>query len=128
MKKNLIWMTAVLALVAAACGGGDDGDSGGDTSAPTDPRGQELVAMLQADSDFPVSDAEANCTANNMLANLDDTTIDAMLDDVDIDEVECVVSNLIFRKFVKGYISHKNRVVVLSKADPFPPLKTVFAD
>ena len=50
------------------------------------------------------------------------------VDDVDIDEVECVVSNLIFRKFVKGYISHKNRVVVLSKADPFPPLKTVFAD
>jgi len=50
------------------------------------------------------------------------------VDDVDLDEVECVVANLIFRKFVKGYISHKNRVVVLSKADPFPPLKTVFAD
>lgn len=80
MKKHLIWMTAVFALVAAACGG-DDG--GGDTSAPTDPRGQQLVAMLQADSDFPVSDAEANCTANNMIANLDDSTIDAMLDDVD---------------------------------------------
>ena len=37
MKKHLIWMTAVFALVAAACGGDDGG--GGDTSAPTDPRG-----------------------------------------------------------------------------------------
>lgn len=85
MKKHLIWMTAVFALVAAACGS-DDG--GGNTSAPTDPRGQQLVAMLQADSDFPVSDAEANCTANNMIANLDDSTIDAMLDDEDIDMAE----------------------------------------
>ena len=82
MKKHLIWMTAVLALVAAACGS-DGGD--GDTSAPSDPRGQELVAMLQADSDFAVTEAEANCTANNMLANLDDSTIDAMLDNEDID-------------------------------------------
>jgi hypothetical protein len=47
---------------------------------------------------------------------------------VDIDEVECIIANLIFRKFVKGYISHKNRVVVLSKTDAFPSLKTVFAD
>jgi hypothetical protein len=47
--------------------------------------------------------------------------------DVDADEVECVVANLIFRKFVKGYISHKNRVVVLSKTDAFPSLKSVFA-
>lgn len=85
MKKHLIWMTAAFALVAAACGS----DSGGtDTSAPSDPRGEELVAMLQADSDFPVSDAEANCTANNMLANLDDSTIDAMLADEDIEMSE----------------------------------------
>ena len=48
--------------------------------------------------------------------------------DVDADEVECIVANLIFRKFVKGYISHKNKVVVLSKTDAFPSLKSVFAD
>ena len=48
--------------------------------------------------------------------------------DVDVDEVECIVANLIFRKFIKGYISHKNCVVVLSKTDPFPSLKTVFAN
>ena len=42
-----------------------------------------------------------------------------------MDEVECVAANLIFRKYVKGYISHKNKVVVVAKADPFPPLHTV---
>lgn len=41
---------------------------------------------------------------------------------MDIDEVECIVANLIFRKFIKGYISHKLRMVVLAKNDPFPSL------
>ncbi len=43
---------------------------------------------------------------------------------MDMDEVECIVANLIYRKYVKGYISHKNLVVVVSKTDAFPPLKT----
>ena len=46
--------------------------------------------------------------------------------EMDGDEVECVLANLIFRKYVKGYISHKARVLVLSKATPFPKLSTVF--
>jgi hypothetical protein len=41
---------------------------------------------------------------------------------MEIDEVECVVANLIFRKFIKGYISHKSRVVVLAKNGAFPKL------
>lgn len=41
---------------------------------------------------------------------------------MDIDEVECVVANLIFRKLIKGYVSHKSRVVVLAKTGAFPPL------
>lgn len=40
----------------------------------------------------------------------------------DYAEVECIVANLIYRKYIKGYISLQHRVVVLSKADPFPPL------
>ncbi|KAK9902673.1 hypothetical protein WJX75_002119 [Coccomyxa subellipsoidea] len=44
--------------------------------------------------------------------------------DMEMDEVECIVANLIYRKFVKGYISHQHRVAVLSKADPFPALST----
>ena len=30
--------------------------------------------------------------------------------DMEADEVECVVANLIVRRYVKGYISHKNQV------------------
>lgn len=36
-----------------------------------------------------------------------------------IDELECILANLIFQNSIKGYIAHK-RCVVLSKADPFP--------
>ena len=77
MKKHLFALTIVVALFGAACGG-DDGGSG-DTSAPTDPRAQELLAVLDDDPDFPLSDAEANCTVNTMVAELDDSTIDAIL-------------------------------------------------
>lgn len=42
-----------------------------------------------------------------------------------MDEVECVAANLIFRKYVKGYISHKNKVMVVARQDPFPPLASV---
>jgi hypothetical protein len=36
------------------------------------------------------------------------------------DEAECLMANLIFQGFIKGYISHSNGVVVLSKKQPFP--------
>ena len=42
-----------------------------------------------------------------------------------MEEVECLVANLIYRGYVKGYISHTKKVLVLSKANPFPPLKDV---
>ena len=35
-------------------------------------------------------------------------------------KVECVVANLIYSGHVKGYVSHKQRVLVLSKTNPFP--------
>jgi len=41
----------------------------------------------------------------------------------DIDETECIISNLILRGFMKGYISHDKRKVVLSKNDPFPKIE-----
>eukprot|EP00850_Spirogloea_muscicola_P009164 SM000051S17524 [mRNA] locus=s51:81339:84085:- [translate_table: standard] len=40
--------------------------------------------------------------------------------DMDIDEVECIVATLIYKSFMRGYFSHKSKVVVLSKQDPFP--------
>lgn len=40
-------------------------------------------------------------------------------------ELQCLIANLIFRKYVKGYISYKSRLLVLSKEQPFPPLNQV---
>lgn len=42
--------------------------------------------------------------------------------DMDIDEVECIMAILIHKNLMKGYFSHKSKVVVLSKQDPFPKL------
>lgn len=37
-------------------------------------------------------------------------------------QVECIMTILIYKNLVKGYLAHKNKVVVLSKQDPFPKL------
>jgi len=42
-----------------------------------------------------------------------------------LDEMECIISNLIWQKLVKGYVSHEKRVIVLSKKEPFPRLSEV---
>ncbi|KAL3651674.1 Enhanced ethylene response protein 5 [Castilleja foliolosa] len=42
--------------------------------------------------------------------------------DMDVDEVECIMSILIYKNLVKGYFAHKSKVVVLSKQDAFPKL------
>jgi hypothetical protein len=39
---------------------------------------------------------------------------------MDIDEIECILANLIYRGYVRGYIAHTKRILVLSKRDPFP--------
>jgi len=41
--------------------------------------------------------------------------------EMDTDELECILANLIYQGFMKGYIAHK-RVVVMSKTEPFPVL------
>ncbi|KAI8616173.1 hypothetical protein BC830DRAFT_1063678 [Chytriomyces sp. MP71] len=45
--------------------------------------------------------------------------------DVDMDEIECMVANLIDKGFVKGYISHERLMLVLSPKDAFPALSSV---
>lgn len=42
--------------------------------------------------------------------------------DIDMDEIECISANLVARKYVKGYISHRSKVMVVAKNDPFPLL------
>lgn len=47
------------------------------------------------------------------------------INDVDMDEVECIVANLIFEGKIKGYISHQHKKLVISKQNPFPRLSTI---
>ena len=39
--------------------------------------------------------------------------------EMSMDELECILANLIFQQNIKGYIAHK-RCLVLSQKDPFP--------
>ena len=45
--------------------------------------------------------------------------------DVPIDEMECLLANLIDKGYMKGYLSQERQFVVLSKVDPFPALNTI---
>ncbi|XP_036105527.1 PCI domain-containing protein 2 isoform X5 [Molossus molossus] len=47
------------------------------------------------------------------------------VEDVDIDEVQCILANLIYMGHIKGYISHQHQKLVVSKQNPFPALSTV---
>jgi len=46
-------------------------------------------------------------------------------DDVDLDEIECILSNQIYRNQVKGYLSHQKRYLIISRAEAFPILAVV---
>jgi len=41
-------------------------------------------------------------------------------EEIDLDEIECIIANLIYQGKVKGYISHQKRTLIISKQDPFP--------
>lgn len=47
------------------------------------------------------------------------------VEDIDMDETECLVANLIFEGKIKGYISHQHKKLVISKQNPFPRLSTI---
>ncbi|KAK0206869.1 hypothetical protein DFS33DRAFT_1373036 [Desarmillaria ectypa] len=42
--------------------------------------------------------------------------------DVDEEEAECLAANMIYKGFMRGYISHEKRMVVLSNTNAFPKL------
>ena len=41
-------------------------------------------------------------------------------DIIDMDEIECMIANLIYVGNIKGYISHERKILVLSREEPFP--------
>ncbi|KDO19762.1 hypothetical protein SPRG_15096 [Saprolegnia parasitica CBS 223.65] len=47
------------------------------------------------------------------------------MSEIDMDALECLLANLIFKNYIKGYISHRLKVLVLSKVTPFPPITDV---
>jgi nuclear mRNA export protein PCID2/THP1 len=50
--------------------------------------------------------------------------LNALGAELEMDEVECIAANLIFRKYVRGYIAHRAKVMVVAKTDPFPKLES----
>mmetsp|Transcript_10615 Transcript_10615/g.22483 ORF Transcript_10615/g.22483 Transcript_10615/m.22483 type:complete len:412 (-) Transcript_10615:36-1271(-) len=44
---------------------------------------------------------------------------------IDLDEVECILANLIYKQYIRGYLSHAKRILVLSKKEPFPTSKVI---
>ena len=43
-------------------------------------------------------------------------------EDMASEEAECLVANMIYKGFMRGYISHEKQMVVLAKTDAFPRL------
>ncbi|KAG1461266.1 hypothetical protein G6F56_005764 [Rhizopus delemar] len=44
---------------------------------------------------------------------------------VDIEEAEWMLANMIYKGYMKGYLSHEKMYLVLSKGNPFPPVNQV---
>lgn len=42
--------------------------------------------------------------------------------DVPVEEAECLVANMIYKGFMRGYISHEKQTVVLANTNAFPRL------
>lgn len=42
--------------------------------------------------------------------------------EVSSEEAECLVANMIYKGYMRGYISHEKQMVVLSNTIPFPRL------
>ncbi|XP_012215541.1 PCI domain-containing protein 2 [Linepithema humile] len=47
------------------------------------------------------------------------------MEDIDMDETECLLANLIYEGKIKGYISYQHKKLVISKQNPFPRLSTI---
>mmetsp|Transcript_24068 Transcript_24068/g.39552 ORF Transcript_24068/g.39552 Transcript_24068/m.39552 type:complete len:406 (-) Transcript_24068:675-1892(-) len=48
------------------------------------------------------------------------TVLQLMGEDMPVDEIECILCNLIYQGFIKGYISHQKSFLVVSRSNAFP--------
>lgn len=60
----------------------------------------------------------ANTTRLNIL--IFEAALQSMGEEGDLDEIECILSNLIYQGRIKGYLNHEKRYLIVSKTDPFP--------
>lgn len=73
------------------------------------------------------------CFSSHLLMKTHQIPIEALLTalkynelkDIDLDETQCIVSNLIYEGKIKGYISHQHKKLVVSKQNAFPGLTTL---
>jgi hypothetical protein len=42
--------------------------------------------------------------------------------EMDIDELECILANLIYQGMIKGYLAHAHSYLVVSLKNTFPPI------
>jgi hypothetical protein len=42
--------------------------------------------------------------------------------DIPVEEAECLTAVMIFKGYIRGYISHEKQTVVLASTGAFPPL------
>ncbi|XP_066603911.1 PCI domain-containing protein 2 [Prorops nasuta] len=47
------------------------------------------------------------------------------IEDIDMDETECLIANLIYEGKIRGYISHQHKKLVIAKQNPFPRLSSI---
>ena len=47
------------------------------------------------------------------------------VNEMELEEVECVLATLIYKGYIKGYIAHDRGALVLSKDNPFPAVRAL---
>lgn len=84
------------------------------------------TARLRLEPGAPANQLPLRWTLAALRAHVRAAPDSELCEDVAVspDELECVVAHLVHRKYVRGYISHKNQVLVLSKQEPFPEVTT----
>lgn len=75
---------------------------------------KRVATAVKADPELQV-----NQNANRIDLNLLFIPLKKWDEELDLDELQCLLANLIANSLVRGYISHENRLLVLSK-DAFP--------
>ncbi|KAJ1796786.1 COP9 signalosome (CSN) subunit [Coemansia sp. RSA 2399] len=51
----------------------------------------------------------------------------AGIPNMELAEVECILADMVFGGYVKGYLAHDHGIAVLSKQTPFPPIRSLYA-